>query len=85
MYVTRNCWTPASGSWSVQVRTKSMLPHWLEDYFGELRVIHEEDGSSILTGQLQDMAAVYGLILRLRDSGISLCSIEIGQCDPVAG
>ncbi len=63
--------------WQVRVRSEAHLDDWLKDYFGELNMSHEKDGSTLLTGELPDMSAVYGLILQLRDTGIVLISLQV--------
>ncbi len=64
-------------SWRVQVRSASHLDYWLKDCFEGLDISHEEDGSSTLIGKLQDIPAVYGLILQLRDMKITLLSLQV--------
>lgn len=49
---------------------------WLEGYSLELG----PDGQTILSGEVPDQAALYGLLLRMRDLGITLISVkEINQ------
>ena len=62
--------------WKVEVRSPAHLDEWINDYFDGLTLSHEEDGSSLLRGALTDLPAVYGLILKLRDSGIELLSLK---------
>lgn len=63
--------------WYVEARTVAHLDYWIQDYFDGLEIAHEPDGSSLLTGEMQDMPAVYGLILKLRDSGVTLVSLRV--------
>lgn len=49
---------------------------WCE-WLGGLAVTHSELDQTVLTGVLTDQAAVYGVISRLRDLGISLSSVCI--------
>lgn len=63
--------------WQVNICSASHLDYWINDYFDGLTVCHEADGSSTLRGELPDMPAVYGLILKLRDTGIILISLQI--------
>ncbi len=63
-------------SWQIEVIAGAHLDYWINDYFSGLTLRHSPDGSTILTGNLPDMPAVYGLILRLRDSGIVLLSLQ---------
>ena len=63
--------------WHIHVRTEAHLDCWIKDYFDGLAVQQEKGGTTLLTGELQDMSAVYGLILRLRDAGIVLWSLRV--------
>ncbi len=70
--------TPATRcSWSMCVRTNAHLDPWLADVLSPLALQHEVEGTSLLRGNLADLAAVYGLLLKLRDTGISLVSLSI--------
>lgn len=46
---------------------------WLYDF----EVTHLADGTTMLIGDLPDDAAVYGLLSRLRDTGLTLVSFDI--------
>ncbi len=63
--------------WKLRVRSATHLEDWIQDYFDGLTITYQKDGSCILSGQLPDMPAVYGLILHLRDTGISLVSLQV--------
>ncbi len=52
-------------SWHTEAKVTGHLDDWLEDYFGCITMIHKKGGYSLLTGELPDISAVYGLILRL--------------------
>ncbi len=71
--------------WQIQVRTEAHLDYWIRDYLGGLKINHERDGNTTLTGKLPDMSAVYGLVLQLRDAGITLLSLQVErtQCDSI--
>ncbi len=62
----------------------SINPNWSE-WFGELQ-IQEESDQTVLTGQLPDMAAVYGVISRLGSLAIpliSVCCVEELEVDAI--
>lgn len=46
--------------------------HWFEG----LRVEQQSDDTTLLTGQVTDQSALYGLLAKLRDLGLELISIE---------
>ena len=50
-------------------------PNW-SDWFGELQVQESNCEGTILTGNLPDMAAVYGVISRLGSLVIPLVSVR---------
>ena len=54
------------------------------DWFDDLEVRLEDDGSSVLRGPVADQAALHGLLLRLRDLGIPLVSLTALPGDPAA-
>ena len=64
-------------SWQIEVIAGAHLDYWINDYFSGLTLRYSPNGSTMLTGDLPDMPAVYGLILRLRDSGIVLLSLQV--------
>ena len=66
--------------WLIRIRSKNHLDSWMQDYLGgELQISNETDGTSLLTGFLPDLPAVYGLILMCRDTGFSLISLMAEQ------
>jgi hypothetical protein len=49
--------------------------HWT-GWLGGLTVTHQKDGTSTLTGEIPDQAALHGLLAKVRDLGIALISIS---------
>ena len=49
--------------------------HW-SDWLGGLAIHRQEDGTTVLIGPVVDQAALYGVINRLRDLGLSLLSVS---------
>jgi hypothetical protein len=43
--------------------------------FEPLRLRHEADGTTVLSGTIADQAALHGFLQRVRDLGISLVSV----------
>jgi hypothetical protein len=48
--------------------------HW-SDWFGGLTVTPEESGNTTLSGPVQDQAALFGLLAKVRDLGLTLVSV----------
>jgi len=51
-----------------------LTPEWTEVFDG-MNVICLADGNTMITGNLPDQAALYGLLIQLRDLGITLISV----------
>ncbi len=50
-------------------------PHWSE-WFGGLRITHQDEDETILSGYLPDQAALHGLLERIRDLNLKLISVN---------
>jgi hypothetical protein len=50
--------------------------HW-SSWFGDVTLTHEDDGSTSLTGAISDQAMLHGLLIKIRDLGVTLISVEI--------
>ena len=64
-----------------QIRIKGHLDCEWTDWFGGLTITLEDNGETLLTGPVCDQAALYGLLKKVRNLGmtlISVCSIEPG-------
>ena len=48
---------------------------WM-DWLGGFTIAHTEGNQTLLTGSVQDQAALYGLIAKLRDLGVKLVSVN---------
>jgi len=59
-----------------QIRIKGHLDEQWADWFGGLRVTLKEDGDTLLTGPVIDQAALYGLLRKVSDLGMSLLSVN---------
>jgi hypothetical protein len=58
------------------IRIKEHLdPSW-QEWIEGLQIIHEEGGTSLLSGRLPDQAALFGVLLKLRELGLTLLSLE---------
>jgi hypothetical protein len=50
--------------------------HW-SAWFGDLTLTHESDGTTSLSGLVSDQAELHGLLMKVRDLGISLISVQV--------
>ena len=61
----------------VEIRLKGHLDKDRASLLGEFIVTYTENAETILTGVIQDQSALYGLMGKLRDLGVSLIAVEI--------
>jgi len=48
---------------------------WSE-WFEGLTIAHNDNGETMLSGQIRDQAALYGIIAKVRDMGLSLILVK---------
>jgi hypothetical protein len=63
--------TPAR--YQIQVRG-TLDPRW-SGWFDQLVISHDAEGNTLLAGPVRDQAALYGLLNRLRDMGLTLLMV----------
>lgn len=67
-----------------EIRLKGHLDvRWAERFEG-LRLSHQSDGTTVLSGPVIDQAALHGLLRKVRDLGLPLLSVlevELGQAN----
>ena len=57
-----------------QIRIKGHLgPRWAA-WFGGMTITLEDNGDTLLTGSVEDQAALHGLLRKIRDLGMPLIS-----------
>ncbi len=61
--------------WRVQVTVSAVLDPWVKEYLGGMQMIPGED-AALLQGELEDLAAVYGLCIKLRDAQIPVTAFH---------
>jgi hypothetical protein len=58
-----------------EIRVKGHLSkHW-SDWFGGLTITNLENGEALLKGHILDQAALYGVLIRVRDLGLPLLAV----------
>jgi hypothetical protein len=50
--------------------------HW-SAWFGDLTLTHESDGTTSLSGLVSDQAELHGLLMKVRDLGVTLISVAV--------
>lgn len=59
-----------------EIRVRGHLDNRWSDWFGGMTIALDESGDTLLTGPVLDQAALYGLLRRVRDAGMSLYSVN---------
>ena len=59
-----------------EIRVQGRIDEHWSDWFEDLEIAHTEEGETILTGDIADQSALYGLLARLRDLGLPLISVD---------
>ena len=59
-----------------EIRIEGHLGHEWTDWFDGMTITLEEDGRTLLRGEIADQAALHGLLRRIRDLGAPLLSVD---------
>jgi hypothetical protein len=65
---------PEPASYELRV-SRHLDDHWAE-WFGDLLLTREGDGTTTLRGPVADQAALHGLLIKVRDLGMTLISVR---------
>ena len=63
----------------VEIRVEGHLDRTWTEWLDGLELTHTGQDETILTGEVKDQAALYGLIAKLRDLGAKLVSVNSGE------
>ena len=66
----------------VWIRVKGHLDQSWQEWLENLQIVHEEDGTSQLSGPLSDQAALYGVLVKLDRLRVILLSLERRETPP---
>jgi len=64
-----------------QFRLKGHLDESWVEWLSDMSIDHQHDGTTLITGQVTDQAALFGLISQLRDLGMPLLSVNLLESD----
>ena len=59
-----------------RIRVGGHLDSGLSEWFGGLRLTHEANGETVLSGPIVDEAALHGILAKVRDLGLPLLSVN---------
>lgn len=71
-----------SGAGRYEIRLKGRLDARWDAWFDGLTVSHENDGTTVISGQIADQSALHGLLQRVRDLALPLVSVQRIEGDP---
>jgi hypothetical protein len=57
-------------------------PHW-SAWFGDFALTREADGTTSIKGLVADQAELHGLLVKIRDLGVMLLSVEVAAAPEV--
>jgi hypothetical protein len=59
-----------------QIQVEGQLGERWSSWFEGLAISHDPSGKTILSGPLQDQAALHGVLMKIRDLGLPLVSLN---------
>jgi hypothetical protein len=63
-----------------EIRVRGQLDsHW-SDWFEGLTLTSFDNGETLIAGPIQDQAALYGILAKIRDLGLHLVSLVCVDC-----
>jgi hypothetical protein len=71
----------SSGFARYEIRLGGLLHERWAAWFDGLTVTHSGDGTTVISGDIADQAALHGLLQRVRDLGVPLVSVERIETD----
>jgi len=73
---------PCSESNLYEFRVKGHLDRRWSEWFDGLAIVHLEGGETLLSGPVADQAALHGLLIKVRDLGLVLISVNRAEPGP---
>jgi len=61
------------------IRIKGHLDPCWQDWFEGLTIVHEDEGTTRLSGSLRDQAALHGVLAKIRGLGLTLLALESSE------
>jgi hypothetical protein len=65
-----------------EIRIRGHLDTRWAAWFDGLRLTREDDGTTLIRGQIGDQAALHGLLQKVRDTGLPLISVKHVERSP---
>jgi hypothetical protein len=64
-----------------RIKVKTYLDGQWSDWFEGLTIVRQPGGDTLLCGLVNDQAALYGLLKKVRDMSLGLVSVSRVDCD----
>ena len=66
---------------NIEIKVKGLLdPKWSE-WLENLEIINDDKDETLILGQINDQATLYGILKKLRDLGLKLISVKVIDVD----
>jgi hypothetical protein len=65
-----------------EIRVKGYLPEDWSEWLEGMRITHTPDGETTLVGPVRDQAALFGVLMKVRDLGLFLVAVNPVQPAP---
>ena len=59
-----------------RIRVKDHLDRNWSQWFEGLTITHEPNGETVMAGPVRDQAALFGVLMKVRDLGLTLISVN---------
>ena len=66
-----------------EIRVQGHMGDSWSSWFEGLSLRHEENGETVLRGTIVDQAALHGILMRIRDLGLPLVSVNRIKTDEI--
>jgi hypothetical protein len=60
----------------IEIRVREQLDEGWAEWLEGLNIQHTQTGETVLTGSIPDQAALFGLMTKLRNLGVTLISVN---------
>jgi hypothetical protein len=63
----------------VEIRVKGQIDERWSEWLDGIKIAHTGQDETVLSGEVADQAALYGLIAKLRDLGLPLLAVNLAE------
>ncbi len=59
-----------------QISVQGHVDSGWETWFDGLAITHDDGGTTLLSGEIEDQAALHGILVKIRDLGLILVTVQ---------